>query len=356
MVNMTRGSRTVAGTLATMLVALVACVVVWSEPLRSSEPALPAAFERYLETVVRPSYAERHRLVSGEAVTKLLDSESSQQVSVFGAVWVNAPMHRYVQAIRDIETWEQGKSFHITRRISSPPRLEDFDELRLTGALVNDLRVCRVGSCEVKLDARTIEAFRTGIDWSSPNWHASAEALMRRFVFDYTTAYLTGGNSRLAVFRDRAMPIAMTTEFRAMVDDMPMLTSYMPAVRHYLLNYPQASLPGATSFLYWQETEFGLKPTIRVSHLTIRENPEDVVIASKMIYANHYFRSALELRLLLPDPARGPGFWLVTVVTSRTDGMTGFTGLFVRRRVRSEARDGTGNVLLSTKRKLEARQ
>jgi hypothetical protein len=353
MANTTRGSRTVTGTLATV-VALVAFVVVWPAPVRSADPALPPAFERYLETVVRPSPGERHRLLGGEPVTKLLSSEATQQVAVFGAIWVNASMHRYVQAIRDIETWEQGKSFHITRRISSPPRLEDFNGLRLSPALVEDLRLCRVGSCEVKLDARTIEAFRTGIDWSSPTRHADAEALMRRFVFEYTTAYLTGGNRRLAVFRDKATPISMDTEFRAMVDDLPTLTSYMPNVRQYLLDYPQAWLPGATSFLYWQETEFGLKPTIRVSHLTIRETPEDVVITSKMIYANHYFRSALELRMLLPDPARGPGFWLVTVVSSRTDGMTGFTGLFVRRRVRSEAREGTGTVLLSTKRKLEA--
>ena len=79
----------------------------------------------------------------------------------------------------------------------------------------------------------------------------------------------------------------------------------------------------------------------------------DLVVASKMIYANHYFRSALELRLLIPDPARGPGFWFVTVVSSRTDGMTGFTGIFVRRKVRSEAREGTTMVLINTKKKLE---
>jgi hypothetical protein len=345
-----RGSRTVTSTLATALVALV---VVWAEPVGTANPALPPTFERYLAAVVHPTLADRRRLLSGEPVTKLLSSETSHQTAVFGAIWVNAPIRRYVQAIRDIETWEQGKSFHITRRISSPPRLEDFNGLRLSEAVVDELRLCRVGSCEVKLDARTIEAFRTGIDWSSPARHAAAEALMRQFVFDYTTSYLTGGNSRLAVFRDKAAPISMATEFRAMVDDLPVMTDYMPTVRQYLLDYPQAWLPGATSFLYWQETEFGLKPTIRVSHLTIRESPEDVVIASKMIYANHYFRSALELRMLLPDPARGPGFWLITVVSSRTDGMTGFTGLFVRRRVRSEAREGTGMVLLNTKRKLE---
>lgn len=352
--NTRRGPRSLTGRLAAPLMVLAAVMVAWPEAVRTAESTLPGVLEQYLNTVVRPSAGERHRMLNGEPVTRLLNNETSHQVTVFGAIWVNAPMHRYAQAIRDIETWEQGKAFHITRRISSPPRLEDFDRLRLSDAVVDDLRLCRVGSCDVKLDAPTIDAFRSGVDWTLPTRRAQAEALMRRFLLQYTTAYLTGGNKSLAIFHDKAMPISMADEFRAMVDDLPALTSYMPFVRDYLLDFPSTWLPGATSFLYWQETEFGLKPTIRVSHLTIRERPEDVVVASKMIYANHYFRSALELRLLLPEPARGPGFWLVTVVTSRTDGMTGFTGLFVRRRVRSEARAGTATVLLNAKRKLEA--
>jgi hypothetical protein len=34
--------------------------------------------------------------------------------------------------------------------------------------------------------------------------------------------------------------------------------------------------------------------------------------------------------------------------------MTGLTGLFVRPRIRSGARDGSANILIGTKRKLEA--
>ena len=81
--------------------------------------------------------------------------------------------------------------------------------------------------------------------------------------------------------------------------------------------------------------------------------PGEVLVVSKMLYANHYFRTGLEVRVLFPDATRG-GFWLVTVTSSRTDGLTGFTGLFVRRRVRSEARDGTATMLTNTKRRLEA--
>jgi hypothetical protein len=77
--------------------------------------------------------------------------------------------------------------------------------------------------------------------------------------------------------------------------------------------------------------EAGLKPTIRISHLTIREGPDDTMVASKMLYGSHYFWTALELRTLVPDPARGPGFWFVTVSRSRSDGLGGFTGMIVRK-------------------------
>ena len=108
--------------------------------------------------------------------------------------------------------------------------------------------------------------------------------------------------------------------------------------------------------MYWQETEFGLKPTIRISHLTIRKEPEDTTVTSKMLYASHYFWAGFELRVLLPDPARGRGFWFVTVNRSRSDGLSGFTGMFVRGRVRSGVQKGVLAVPRTTKQRLEASQ
>jgi hypothetical protein len=176
---------------------------------------------------------------------------------------------------------------------------------------------------------------------------------MRRLALDYVTRYLQGGSDELAVYRDGSRPTFVAQEFRSMIARMPELTMYMPNMRRYLLDYPKVTLPDATSFLYWQETEFGLKPTIRISHLTIRTSPEDTVVASKMLYASHYFWTGLEVRALVPDPARGTGFWFVTVSRCRSDGLSGFTGMFVRRRVRSEVQDGAVAGLRMTKQTLE---
>lgn len=313
----------------------------------------PGRLENYLTNAVKLSADERQLLVTGAPVTKMLDADESKEVAVFGAVWISAPISRYVRAIKDIETFERGGGFKVTKRISAPPRIEDFSALRLPEQDLADLQSCRVGDCEVKLGEQAIKRFRSEIDWTAPTAQAPANRLMQQLAFEYVTRYLEGGNDQLAVYRDDSRPTFVAQEFRMMVDQMPGLTTYMPDMRRYLLDYPRVTIPNATSFLYWQETEFGLRPTIRISHVTIRENPEDTVVTSKMLYASHYFWTGLELRALVPDPSRGSGFWFVTVSRSRSDGLSGFTGFFVRGRVRSEVLAGASGALRSTKQRLE---
>jgi hypothetical protein len=321
-----------------------------------SSAKLPAGLEKYLEAVVRPSTAERTHLMDGSPITRLLDADVTKELAVFGAIWINAPIRQYVEAVNDIEKFERGGRFKTTRRISASPRLEDFADMHLTAEDVSDLRTCRIGSCDLKLSQPALQAFRTEVDWKAPNPQAGADAVMRRLAHEYVRGYLEKGNEGLAVYRDNSRSTAVASEFRSIVDQMPALTPSSPDLRRYLLEYPSATLPGATSFLYWQETQFGLKPILRISHVVIWEGQENTVVASKMIYSSHYFWSALELRTLFPDPSRGQGFWLVTINRSRSDGLTGFTGFFVRRRARSEIQAGTLDMLQGTKEQLEKKK
>ena len=93
--------------------------------------ALSPRLDSYLSTTVRPSAAERKLLIDGGPITKLLDADASKEVAVFGAVWIDAPVRRYVEAVADIENFEKGGGFILTKRISSPPALADFSQLRL---------------------------------------------------------------------------------------------------------------------------------------------------------------------------------------------------------------------------------
>jgi hypothetical protein len=91
-----------------------------------------------------------------------------------------------------------------------------------------------------------------------------------------------------------------------------------------------------------------------VNHLVIQTRPDRTVVASKLLYASHYFWTALELRVLLPEPSRPRGFWFVMVNRGRSDGLSGFTGSVIRGRVRSELQKGMSRVLAATKSQLES--
>jgi hypothetical protein len=300
--------------------------------------------------------SEREALLAGNPLVKLLDADPSEEIAVLGAVWVNAPARLYVEQVKDIEAFERGGAFRVTKRISEPASPDDFAALTISDQDFEDLEDCRVGDCVLKLDADGVQRLRAQVDWRTPTAKGDVTALFRRLALEYVNGYREGGNARLGVHRDRERPTFVANEFRSMIERLPRLAAELPDLTRYLLEYPNATLADSTEFLYWQETQFGLRPTVRINHLVIQDRPEQTVVASKMLYASHYFWTALELRILLPDPVRGPGFWLVTVNRSRSDGLSGFTGRLIRGRVRSEVENGTRSALTATKTRLESKE
>jgi hypothetical protein len=350
--------RSVGGTYRSLIVGACTVVLLNPEPgpinAQGTSQTLPQGLETYLAAEVQPTAAERKTLLSGGPLTKLLPSDQTKEVFVFGAIWINASPTEYVRRVKNIEDFEKGGGFRITKTISDPPRLEDFAQLQLPEDDVKDLRQCRPGDCDVKLSARGLQALRTQVRWGTPTEKPDADLAFRRLALEYVNGYREGGNTRLAVYRDGDDPVFVANEFRSMIERAPSLAR-MPDLLKYLLEYPSAPLATSTDFLYWQEVQFGLKPTIRINHLVIQDRPGQTVIASKMLYASHYFWTALEQRVLQVDPARGAGFWFVTISRSRSDGLKGFIGRLVRGRVRAEAQKGTEAALTLTKARLEAR-
>ena len=334
--------------------ALAALVLGTSAASSHPTPAsFPPLLNDYITTRVRLTDAERSELLANRPVTRLLDAEPDKEVAVFGAVWIDASPDAYVTLMKVIERFERGGAFRITKRISDPPQLADFALLNLPDEDIAALKTCRVGDCDIKLSEQALERIRQSIDWTRATARAEAVALFRQLIHEYVTGYYVGGNDRLAVYRDSKRPTFVASEFRSMIDRMPELGEQLPELKAYLLGYPRVSLPGGTSFLYWQDVQFGLKPTIHVNHLVIDKRAGITAVASKMIYASHYFWTALDLRVLVPDPSRGNGFWFVNVTRSRSDGLDGFTGTIVRGKVQREAQTALAAALRATKEKTE---
>jgi hypothetical protein len=131
----------------------------------------------------------------------------------------------------------------------------------------------------------------------------------------------------------------------------------LPELKEYLLRYPNADLPGADSFMYWEKVNFGMKPTIRVNHAVIyhvqKQGRDISVVAIKQLYASHYFHTALDLSVCVADPAAPGGFYLLTLKGSEQDGLTGVKGSIVRKVVVDKTRAALEGALASIKRSLE---
>ena len=99
-------------------VAATALAAVWLVPLRGAHPSLPPALASFLMDEAHATPSERDTLLGGNPLVKLLDADPSKEIAVFGAVWVNASPTRYVEQVKNIERFERGGAFSVTKRIS----------------------------------------------------------------------------------------------------------------------------------------------------------------------------------------------------------------------------------------------
>src|SRR5215471_12559795 len=180
--------------------------------------ALPGRLDEYITRHVKLTPTQQSQLAAGQPVTKLLDSDPAKEVAVFGAVWVNAPIASYIAAVKDIERFESGGGFRITKKISSPPRIEDFAQMTVPDDDAADLKTCKVGRCELKLGAPAIERIRREVDWAKPDARTRLDQLARALAFEYVNGYLEGGNAELATYRDSDRPTFVAQEFQSMIE------------------------------------------------------------------------------------------------------------------------------------------
>ncbi len=314
-----------------------------------------------LSQKMRFSPDDLRALDAGSAVIKSLDTPIREELAYVGAVYLDAPSGRFVERFRDIVRFESGPGILQIARFHSPPRLEDLASLTLPRTDVTSLHTCRPGDCDVKLSTAAMHRFRDEVDWSSPNAPRQADEVAREMIFDLVRAYQTEGNAALGDYDDGDEPLAVAEQFSALLASSDPLPALVPELLAYLDDYPHGRLAGAEDFFYWTVVDFGLKPTIRVNHVVIyplggSPPPSDVryAIAIKQLYASHYFHTTLELRFLVDDDhGDGRGASLISITRSRSDGMTGFKGLFLRPIIRARSRDAVRSYLDHMKRQVE---
>jgi hypothetical protein len=334
---------------------LLLCLAALSqEPEQTPEPL------RFFREYVGLNDQQIATIRSGKALARVLESRTPDEVFVFGAVYVGSTPEKYVKLASNIDSLRKLPNYLAIQEFSDPPQLSDLDGFTLDEQDLQELKKCKSGHCEVQLPSEAIEAFQQSVDWSSPDAAEQVNRLAKKMTLEAITRYQQGGNAALGTYWDKAHPSIVADTFRSLLSRSKALPVYLPELNSYLLDYPNAPSEHIQSRFYWENVNFGLKPTIRVVQAIIYRDAGTAgpayAIAVKQLYASHYFETALDLTFCVPDPEnrQRPGFYLITVKGSQQAGLTGLKGSLVRKVAVDKTRSSLERALATIKQRLEA--
>lgn len=336
----------------TALYALLLAVLMAARFAPAQAP--PPELAKFLREKMNFTDKEMDQLARGKAVGRVQPSEP-QEVAVCGIVLVNAPADFFVERFRDIETYKTSAAVLLLKKFSNPPQIEDLAQLEVDQSDFTALKHCRPGSCDVKLPTRVIEQLSQEIPWNAPDVKLRVNQLARATLLEYVKRYLAGGNVELSEYNDKKKPLRVAEQFDAILQASPYFYDFQPEFFEYLRDYPHKPLDGVEDFVYWSKEKFGWKPVISVTHVSIFRRPElgMTFIASKQIYASHYFEASLGMTATLASPGPAPIFYLIYLNRSRSDALHGgFSGL-ARGTVKARSLSGLKSTLEKTKLTIE---
>jgi hypothetical protein len=306
--------------------------------LPAGEPA------RFLQRYIGLSAAQIDQAQRGSVVTKVLETKEQDEVALFGIVAIDIPRSEVVQRVRDLGSFLKTPGRAAFGVFGTPATVGDAGAFVADQSDVDALKDCRPGDCNVKMPARSIEEFRSTIDWSSPAASAQATALVRQRMVDYVEAYRRGGVAVMVEYGDQKTAGRSGEAFASLLAESPYLYDYVPAFKEYLTKYPVASLPEVTNAIYWSMDRMPrLRPILGLTHLTIYEPPGAplTLVSANQLYASHYFLGAFTLTTILDrtDSDGGRGVYYMVVQRMRFDHLPSGGLLNIRGRVIGKMHD-----------------
>jgi len=333
--------------------------LVCGAALLSFGPAAPDPVSPNLSAVfgqVGLTPEQRADVDAGRPAAKVVPWGGPSEVHVFGAIHIDGSPETYLKLARDVSRLGATPGYLAIGDLPASVSSSDLGGLTVDPDDLKALKDCRDGNCDVQLPTDSITAFHDAVDWSQPDVSGQVNGLARGMVLNLVHEYRRGGNTALGVYRDKQHPARVAEQFETMVGRSTVLPDAMPELRQYLLKYPDVDLPGGDSFFYWEKVNFGMKPTIRVNHGVVYRSGDArsgmSAVAIKQLYASHYFHTALDVSVCVPDVPRG-GFYLLTLKSSEQDGLTGAKGSILRKVVVDKTRSSLEKALATIKETVE---
>jgi hypothetical protein len=327
--------------LCTLLVCLGASTALAQRSLADFQQVL-----REKASIDEPGFAE---LQLNQPVVRLVPTTDKSEVAVTGVVNTNASAEEFLRQYRDTMVRKNNAAILEIGSFSREPALADLADLTLETDDIDDLKQCVVGDCQIKLSAPMIERFRREIDWTAPDYQLRVTNLFKEMLLAYVKDYRARGEAALIEYNDKRDEISVAAESRALNSAGGYITSYLSDAKSGLQLTEEA--------LVWSKIKFGLKPVIAVNHISIYKRNSDVgphvLVASKQIYANHYFNAFLALTAFVNVPGATNGSYLVYENRSRADGLEGPFGKIKRGVVEKKALEGLRGIIAQSRASLE---
>jgi hypothetical protein len=298
-------------------------------------------------------------LQQGETVVKLLPPQDKREVAVSGLVSLQVPAEVFLQSFRESMIRKSNPAILEIGSFSSTPTLDDLRDLTIENRDLDDLKECVVGDCRLKLSARMIERFQKEVDWQAPDYRRQATQLLKRMLLDYVRDYRSRGDLALIEYNDKPKEVRLADEQHALMNASGYVNNFLNKFPQYLKGLPTSELRIVENAIVWSKIKFGLKPVFVINHIMVykreQETGPQILIASKQIYANHYFDSSLALTAFVNIPGANPASYLFYENRSRADGLQGAFSTIKRGVVEDKAVDSLKIILESSKMHLNAR-
>ncbi len=318
-----------------------------------------SAAESFLATQFQFSAADFKDLDERRAVMRALPASDGREVAMVGAIRMRVPPSFYIEQLRAIETFKRDEAVLQIGVFHQPASSADAEFLTLEPEDIDKLRRCRPGSCKVQLSDSAMQRFHDDVRWGTPEAPAEANRLMRDVLVDMVKRYRQVGDAALMTYSDADRPLSVAGQFQAMLESGAAVLPRFPRLYEHLVAFPRAQSDGVEDVIYWSKEKMGPATVINVTHLAIAsligQSPAVFAVASKQLYATHYFDASLGLTLLLTDDtAPDSASYLVYVNRSRLDILSGFWGGLKRPIVRSRARSGAAQHLVQVRDRVES--
>lgn len=335
---------------------IMKCAVIFTAlcSAAAAQP-MPPEMRDALVSEFQFSSSDLIKVETGKAVSKIAPTARPYDIRMVGVILVHVSSEDFIKAFRDIEHFEMGSEVQRTGRFKSPPSESDFAGYHLPDLSKADLLACRPGNCAYKMPAEAMKSLQTKIDWTAPDANARAEVMIQKLFIGRLLDYQQRGDPALAVYYDTSTPFSVAEGLHSLIGGEAGLWSRFPGLLHYAEKYPQDRPPDTDDFFYWQEAAFGLKHVLRLQHVIVQKVPSlsaeaHYAIISKMLFATHYFRAAIEFNYIYPvrTAAGESAVYFVAFQRSYVDGLTGIKGAILRRIAESRSPASlTANLVLA---------